>query len=107
MIPFIMAALVLRPIPLSALSVAGLFIGHVNNLLHTPWMEALPEKYAPWWWVGASDHFEHHRQLTTTYAAPTFNIDKLLSLSSTLEGAVVHISNSLFGRQFGHANKGE
>lgn len=100
-----MAAAILAPMPVSALQITGLFIGHVNNFLHTPWMEELSEKYAPWWWVGASDHFDHHRQLTTTYAAPTINFDRLIGLSSSLETAVVRLSAATFGSPIGRNSK--
>ena len=34
----------------------------------------------PWLGVSTSDHLEHHKRLTSFYAAPTISIDKILML---------------------------
>merc|ERR1712196_631585 len=51
----------------------------LNNLLiHTPGLCDLSERYVPWLGVSTADHLEHHKRLTSFYAAPTISIDKLL-----------------------------
>ena len=87
MIPFIVAAGILRPIPMVSLNIGALIIGHVNNLIHTPWLESLSHRLVPWIGVSTADHFDHHRKLTTNYAAPTINVDRLLKLAPPLERA--------------------
>ena len=86
-IPFIVAAGILRPIPMVSLNIGALIIGHVNNLIHTPWLEEASVKAVPWFAVCTHDHFDHHRKLTTSYAAPTINVDRLLELSPALDKA--------------------
>lgn len=97
LVPFIVAGMILQPMPYETLAISGLFIGHINNLIHTPWAEALSEKYVPWLGVSTADHFEHHRKLTNNYAAPTLNVDRLVGLVPTLEQSLA----SMFGRALG------
>lgn len=104
MVPFVVAGAFLQPLSQEAFIFGALFIGHVNNFLHTPWMENLSQRHSPWWWVGASDHFEHHRQLTNNYAAPTFNIDRLLGLAPKLERAIDRACDSVLGAAIGQSS---
>jgi hypothetical protein len=62
----------------------SLFVGvgiiSFNNLLiHTPSIADLSARLVPWWGVSTADHLEHHKRLTTHYAAPTVSIDRLLA----------------------------
>jgi len=98
LIPFIIAGVILQPLPLPTIAIAGLIIGHVNNLIHTPWVEDLSERLVPWFGVSTADHFAHHRKLTTNYAAPTLNIDALVRLSPTLEAAATRLFLAVFGK---------
>jgi len=50
-----------------------------NLLIHTPWIADLSARLVPWWGVSTADHLEHHKRLTTHYAAPTISIDRLLA----------------------------
>lgn len=56
-------------------------ISFCNILVHTPCIEDWSERNLPAWWVGTSDHCEHHRRITKNYAAPCLNLDYLLSAS--------------------------
>ena len=103
LIPFIMAGVVLQPMPFETISIAGLIIGHINNLIHTPWMEEVSRK-VPWFGVSTAEHFEHHRKLTTNYAAPTLNIDALIRLAPKVEQAADD-AFAVFGHQIGHADE--
>jgi len=78
MLPFVVGAALIRPDRLSLL--VGVGIVSMNNLLiHTPWLHDLSEQWVPWWAVSTSDHLEHHKRLTTHWAAPTISIDRLLA----------------------------
>ena len=58
----------------------GVGIISINNLLiHTPRLEHLSMSLVPWWAVSTADHLDHHKRLTTHWAAPTISIDKLLA----------------------------
>ena len=100
MIPFIIAGVALNPMPMDTIAISALVIGHVNNLIHTPWMEELSEKVVPWFGVSTADHFAHHRELTANYAAPTINIDRLVELSPTVESAATRLFGSVFGKPY-------
>ena len=55
----------------------GVGIVSVNNLLiHAPILDDLSAALVPWWAVSTSDHLEHHKRLTTHWAAPTISIDR-------------------------------
>jgi sterol desaturase/sphingolipid hydroxylase (fatty acid hydroxylase superfamily) len=78
MAPFVVGGALLRPDRFSMFVAVGII--SLNNLLiHTPKLHDLSERLVPWWGVSTSDHIEHHRRLTTHYAAPTISIDKLLA----------------------------
>ena len=79
LIPFIVAGVILHPMPHGSIAYSGLIIGHINNLIHTPWMEEVSEKLVPWFGVSTANHFHHHRHLNTHYAAPTISVDRLLA----------------------------
>jgi sterol desaturase/sphingolipid hydroxylase (fatty acid hydroxylase superfamily) len=79
MAPFVAGAALLRPDRCSLFIAVG--IVSLNNLLiHTPGLCDLSAKYVPWLGVSTADHLEHHKRLTSFYAAPTISIDKLLML---------------------------
>jgi sterol desaturase/sphingolipid hydroxylase (fatty acid hydroxylase superfamily) len=78
MLPFIAGAWLLRPDRVSMF--VGVGIISLNNLLiHTPRLEHLSMSLVPWWAVSTADHLDHHKRLTTHWAAPTISIDKLLA----------------------------
>jgi len=78
MLPFIVGAYLLRPDRLSMF--IGVGIISLNNLLiHTPSIGELSARVVPWWGVSTADHLEHHKRLTTHWAAPTISIDRLLA----------------------------
>ena len=101
MIPFIMAGSILQPVPVETIAIAGLAIGHVNNLIHYAPLERLSVRYVPWLGVSTADHFEHHRKLTSNYAAPTLNVDRLVCLSPALERAATRVFAAAFGKPVG------
>ena len=101
MIPFIMAGSILQPVPVETIAIAGLAIGHVNNLIHDAPLERLSVRYVPWLGVSTADHFEHHRKLTSNYAAPTLNVDRLVCLSPALERAAARVFAAAFGKPVG------
>lgn len=78
MLPFIVGAHLLHPDRVSmwlAVSVISL-----NNLLiHTPKLADASAAMVPWLFVSTADHLEHHKRLTSHYAAPTISIDRLLA----------------------------
>jgi len=101
MIPFIMAGSILQPVPVETIAIAGLAIGHVNNLIHYAPLEGLSVRYVPWLGVSTADHFEHHRKLTSNYAAPTLNVDRLVCLSPALERLAARVFGAAFGKPVG------
>lgn len=79
MLPFIAGSAILRPDRPSMFVAVGII--SLNNLLiHTPGLCDLSAKYVPWLGVSTADHLEHHKRLTSYYAAPTISIDRLLAL---------------------------
>eukprot|EP00934_Nitzschia_sp_Nitz4_P006240 Nitzschia sp. Nitz4//scaffold26_size159584//55341//56117//NITZ4_002483-RA/size159584-processed-gene-0.191-mRNA-1//1//CDS//3329545058//6230//frame0 len=81
-LPFL-PALLTQPIANSSLRIGGSLLGLLNILLHFPRLEALGEKYIPWFWVSPGNHLEHHRHMVTNFAAPTFNLDRLVGGTSS------------------------
>jgi len=77
MLPFITGCLVLRPDG-PALAGAVAVISLNNLLIHTPAL-AKPSRWLPSIFVSTADHLDHHRRLTTNYAAPTISIDRILA----------------------------
>ena len=77
MLPFVAAIAILRPDRLAIQVTLG-WVSLTNLLIHTPSLERAAATYLPWWAVGTHDHLEHHKRLTTHYAAPTLSIDRLL-----------------------------
>ena len=67
----------LRPDRVSMFIAVGI-VSFNNLLVHFPRVHELSERVVPWWGVSTSDHLEHHRRLTTHWAAPTISIDRLL-----------------------------
>ncbi|EOD36603.1 hypothetical protein EMIHUDRAFT_226101 [Emiliania huxleyi CCMP1516] len=69
---------VLRPDRMSMFLAVG--VVSLNNLLiHTPKLADASARLVPWLFVSTADHLEHHRRLTSHYAAPTISIDRLLA----------------------------
>jgi len=78
MLPFVAGAALLRPDRLSMFVAVG--IVSLNNLLiHTPKLADASAQLVPWLFVSTADHLEHHKRLTSHYAAPTISIDRLLA----------------------------
>jgi len=77
MLPFIAGSAIVRPDRCSLFIAVGII--SLNNLLiHTPGLCDLSAKYVPWLGVSTADHLEHHRRLTSFYAAPTISVDRIL-----------------------------
>merc|ERR1719305_1273285 len=77
MLPFIVGAQLLRPDRVSMFVAVG--VVSLNNLLiHTPTLADASAKAVPWLFVSTADHLEHHKRLTSNYAAPTFSVDRML-----------------------------
>mmetsp|Transcript_11973 Transcript_11973/g.38063 ORF Transcript_11973/g.38063 Transcript_11973/m.38063 type:complete len:296 (+) Transcript_11973:92-979(+) len=78
MLPFVVGAQLLRPDRMSMFLAVG--VVSLNNLLiHTPKLADASARLVPWLFVSTADHLEHHRRLTSHYAAPTISIDRLLA----------------------------
>jgi len=78
MLPFVMGAQLLRPDRMSMFLAVGVI--SLNNLLiHTPKLADASARLVPWLFVSTADHLEHHKRLTSHYAAPTFSVDRLLA----------------------------
>lgn len=78
MFPFIAGSALLRPDRASMFIAVGII--SVNNLLiHTPKLGDLSARVLPWWAVSTADHLDHHKRLTTHWAAPTISIDRILA----------------------------
>ena len=77
MAPFILGSALLQPDRLSLFVAVGII--SLNNLLiHTPRLADLSARLVPWLFVSTEMHLEHHRKLTTHWAAPTISIDRLI-----------------------------
>jgi sterol desaturase/sphingolipid hydroxylase (fatty acid hydroxylase superfamily) len=76
-IPFAMAAFLIHPseaefrITVNIVSVA-------NLLIHTPAYDPVSKYLEAVYLVSTRNHSDHHRKLTMNYAAPIFNLDRLL-----------------------------
>jgi len=78
MLPFIVGAHLLHPDRVSMWLAVG--VVSLNNLLiHTPKLADASAQMVPWLFVSTADHLEHHKRLTSHYAAPTISIDRLLA----------------------------
>eukprot|EP00322_Chrysochromulina_rotalis_P004963 CAMPEP_0115850210 /NCGR_PEP_ID=MMETSP0287-20121206/11845_1 /TAXON_ID=412157 /ORGANISM="Chrysochromulina rotalis, Strain UIO044" /LENGTH=274 /DNA_ID=CAMNT_0003304197 /DNA_START=17 /DNA_END=841 /DNA_ORIENTATION=+ len=79
MAPFVAGSAMLRPDHVSLFVAVGII--SLNNLLiHTPRLADMSAQIIPWLFVSTADHLEHHKRLTTHWAAPTISIDRLLAL---------------------------
>jgi len=83
MLPFILAGVLLRP-DVKSMYLAASIVSFNNLLIHTPPLETLATFLLPKVFVSTGKHLEHHRLLTKNYAAPTVNVDLLLSSSSIM-----------------------
>ena len=78
MLPFIAGAALLKPDRFSMFF--SVMIISLNNLLiHTPKLADASAAYLPSLFVSTADHLEHHKRLTTHYAAPTISVDRILA----------------------------
>ena len=78
MLPFVAGAALLCPDRMSMF--VAISIVSLNNLLvHTPKLADVSVRVVPWLFVSTADHLDHHKRLTTHYAAPTFSVDRILS----------------------------
>ncbi len=77
MLPLVAGIGLFRPDRHAVMMVVN-WVSFTNLLIHTPSLEAAAEKLLPWCFVGTHDHLEHHKRLTTKYAAPTFCVDRLI-----------------------------
>lgn len=75
MLPITFGAYIVKADRVSALLAAGI-IGGTNLLIHTPFRvkTKLPE-----FLVSTSDHFRHHRKVTTDYSAPLFHFERMFA----------------------------
>jgi sterol desaturase/sphingolipid hydroxylase (fatty acid hydroxylase superfamily) len=83
MLPIIVGIFLFSP-DATALAIAVWIVSFNNLLEHTEWLSPYAEKYLPACFVGTHEHTEHHRKLTTNYAAPTFNIDWFFAKAAQL-----------------------
>ena len=59
-----------------SIQIAAALISISNLLIHSPFLEG--KVYPSWLLVSADDHYRHHRKLTTDYAAPIINCDRII-----------------------------
>lgn len=97
MAPFVVGCFLCRP-DYSALTAAVSLISFNNLLIHTPRLEAIAASVLPAIFVGTHGHLEHHTKLTKNYAAPTFNIDRLLASTPALSAAADSFFFALGGK---------
>jgi sterol desaturase/sphingolipid hydroxylase (fatty acid hydroxylase superfamily) len=76
-IPFALAAIVVRPTELE-LRASVYMVSFANLLIHTPAFSCMSKYLEAVCLVSEHLHSEHHRKLTTNYAAPILNIDSLV-----------------------------
>jgi sterol desaturase/sphingolipid hydroxylase (fatty acid hydroxylase superfamily) len=76
-IPFALAAVVLRPTEVE-LRTSVYVVSLSNLLIHTPAYSCMSKHLEAVYLVSEHLHSEHHRKLTTNYAAPILNVDGLV-----------------------------
>jgi sterol desaturase/sphingolipid hydroxylase (fatty acid hydroxylase superfamily) len=76
-IPFALAAILIRPTEVE-LRASVYVVSFANLLIHTPAFSCMSKYLEAVYLVSEHLHSEHHRKLTTNYAAPIFNIDRLV-----------------------------
>tara|TARA_B100000524_G_scaffold342230_1_gene237055 strand:- start:545 stop:1216 length:672 start_codon:yes stop_codon:yes gene_type:complete len=79
MLPIIIGIIMVRPC-LESLYYAVKIISLFNLLIHTPWLNKISKYLVPDIFVSTNKHIEHHQKLNKNYAAPTLNIDKIISI---------------------------
>jgi sterol desaturase/sphingolipid hydroxylase (fatty acid hydroxylase superfamily) len=79
--PFVLGSMLLKPARHAFLAVS-LFLAALNGIIHTPRLAALSARVTPWWWTSTHDHLEHHRSITTNFAAPALSVDRILARAS-------------------------
>ena len=89
MLPFIAGSAVLGP-DRGSMAISVCIISLNNLLIHTPALADLSAELVPWFFVSTADHIEHHRRLTTNYAAPTISIDRLLAAVSETKATLFY-----------------
>ncbi|CAD7974812.1 unnamed protein product [Amoebophrya sp. A25] len=77
MLPIFIGTVLFKP-SLPALFSAGFTISLCNILIHTPILHWASE-FLPSIFVSTSGHMDHHRKLSRNFAAPTLNVDWLVS----------------------------
>lgn len=83
MLPIVLGIVVAAPDRLALVRAVNV-ISVLNLLIHTPRLAAFSERYLPWFLVGTHDHLEHHKRLTTLYAAPTLCVDRIVERALAL-----------------------
>ena len=78
MCPFIAGAWLLRPDRMSMFFAVGI-VSLTNLLIHTPYLADASASLVPALFVSTADHLDHHKRLTTHYAAPTLSVDRVLA----------------------------
>lgn len=78
-IPFCVGSVLVRPSELE-LRLSVYIVSACNLLIHTPTMTCLE---LPEWLVSALTHQQHHRQLTSYFAAPILNFDWFMERSDS------------------------
>lgn len=76
-IPFALAAIMIRPTEVE-LRTSVYVVSFANLMIHTPAFNCMSKYLEAVYLVSEHLHSEHHRKLTTNYAAPILNIDRLV-----------------------------
>ena len=93
MLPFILGCYIFHPDGHS-LFYAVSIVSTNNLLIHTPGLESISNILPPIF-VSTANHFDHHRKLTTNYAAPTISIDYLLKFAKYYRNKYWYNINSM------------
>jgi sterol desaturase/sphingolipid hydroxylase (fatty acid hydroxylase superfamily) len=78
-IPFALAAIMIRPTEIE-LRISVYVVSFANLMIHTPAFSCMSKYLEAVYLVSEHLHSEHHRKLTTNYAAPILNIDRLVGV---------------------------
>jgi sterol desaturase/sphingolipid hydroxylase (fatty acid hydroxylase superfamily) len=76
-IPFALAAIMIRPTEVELRS-SVYVVSFANLMIHTPALSFMSKYLEAVYLVSEHLHSKHHRKLTTNYAAPILNIDRLV-----------------------------
>jgi sterol desaturase/sphingolipid hydroxylase (fatty acid hydroxylase superfamily) len=97
MLPFIVGAILIRP-DSTALHGAAAVVSLNNILIHTPPLARISAALLPAIFVGTDRHLEHHRKLSTNYAAPTVSVDFIVNYFPPVKHVVDGLFDALLGR---------